>query len=393
MINKNTGDPISFTDIKNEFGMPPGKNLGAYRMSKNYGGLSNLALDNVDDTSQYHRPLTSNMPQSGTIKFSDFYQKKLNVIIDYFTGSTETDTNQSLQTGYKRYKAGKVKVLGFKSPSSLPTSDTSGTKIIMHVNKTLKKNKGNVDVTEAGMITVRTGGAWESGTDLRVDVGANGRIMGTGGGGGSGGQASKNGLPGRNGTTALGMAVNGDVHVYHGGQIIGGGGGGGGGGGAVQRDPNDPKRKAGGGGGGGGQGRNVGNGALGGYHDQSNSEEINKGKNGETGSANAGGSGGAGGNNDEEAKGGKGGAGFGAVVTMQNNNGERGFDGEEHPNGERTRGGAGGKGGSAVRRKNNNVSFQVYIADTNSNGAVVGPNPGLVVGNRSNSGSNQGFTG
>ena len=379
MINKNTGDRISFTDIKNEFGLPPGKNLGAYRMSKNYGGLSNLALDNVDNTGQTHRPLTSNMPQSGTIKFSDFYQKKLNVVIDYFSGTTETDENQSLQTGYRRYIAGgdKVRVLGFKSP---PTSDTSGTKIIMHVNKTLKKNKGGVNNTEAGMITVRTGGAWESGTELRVDVGSEGRIMGTGGGGGSGGQASKNGKPGRDGTTALGMAVTGDVHVYPGGQIIGGGGGGGGGGGAVQRDPGDPKRKAGGGGGGGGQGRNVGNGAVGGYHDQKNSEEINKGKNGEAGSATAGGSGGARGNNDEEARGGRGGAGFGAVTTMQNNDGERGDDGEERSNAERTRGGAGGKGGSAVRRKNGNVSFNVY-------------NGGLMVGNRSNSGSNQGFTG
>ena len=75
MINKNTGDPISFTDIKNEFGLPPDKNLGAYRMSVNVGGLSNLGLDNVDDTGQTHRPPTSIIPQSGTIKFSDFIRK------------------------------------------------------------------------------------------------------------------------------------------------------------------------------------------------------------------------------------------------------------------------------------------------------------------------------
>ena len=83
MINKNTGDTISFTDIKNEFGMPPGKNLGAYRISQSVGGLSNLGLDNDDDTGQSHRPPTSSIPQSGTIRFSDFYQKRLNVVVDY----------------------------------------------------------------------------------------------------------------------------------------------------------------------------------------------------------------------------------------------------------------------------------------------------------------------
>ena len=376
MINKNTGDPISFTDIKNEFGLPPDKNLGAYRMSKNYGSLSNLALDNVDDTNQAHRPPKPNFPQSGTIKFSDFYQKKLNVVIDYFTGDTETDTRQSLQTGYRRYVAGKVKVLGFKSP---PTSDTSGTKVFMHINKTLKKNKEGLD-TNASLITVRTGGAWESGTELRVDVGSEGRIMGAGGKGGGGGQASKNGKDGKDGTTALGMAFTGDVHVFPNGQIIGGGGGGGGGGGAVQKDYLDPRRRAGGGGGGGGQGRNTGDGANGGYHDRENNKYYNKGENGSNGTSEGGGAGGERGNNDGEAKGGDGGNGGGGMSTTQSNNGQDGDDGEKRNNGERTRGGKGGKGGSAVRRKNGSVSFNVY-------------NAGIMVGNRSNSSSNQGFTG
>tara|TARA_Y100000004_G_C8952792_1_gene429380 strand:+ start:1330 stop:2454 length:1125 start_codon:yes stop_codon:yes gene_type:complete len=374
MINKNTGDTISFTDIKNEFGMPPDQNLGAYRMSKNYGSLSNLALDNVDDTSQTHRPPTPNFPQSGTIKFSDFYQKKLNVVIDYFTGSTETDTNQSLQTGYRRYVAGDVRVLGFKSAPS----NTSGTKIIMHVNKTLKKNKQGG--TGVGEITVRTGGAWSSGTELRVDVGSEGRIIGAGGKGGAGGQASKNGQDGNDGTSALGMAFSGDVHVFPGGQIIGGGGGGGGGGGAVQKDFGDPRRRAGGGGGGGGQGRDVGVGNVGGYHNRKNNENYDKGEDGSNGTSEGGGAGGERGNNDGEAKGGDGGNGGGGMSTTQNNNGQDGDDGKEKSNGERTRGGKGGKGGSAVRRKDSNVSFNVY-------------NAGLMVGKRSNNSSNQGFTG
>ena len=62
---------------------------------------------------------------------------------------------------------------------------------------------------------------------------------------------------------------------------------------------------------------------------------------------------------------------------MQNNDGEKGFKGDSNQE-EFTRGGAGGKGGSSVRRKDSGVSFNVY-------------NGGLMVGNWTNSSSNQGF--
>ena len=375
MINKNTGDTISFSDIKNEFGLPPGRNLGAYRLSVNVGSLSNLGLDNVDNTSQTHRPPTSNFPQSGTIKFSDFYQKRLNVVVDYYSGGPEKESsnNINIKTGYKQYKSGKVKILGFKSS---PPSNTSGTKIIMHVNKKLSRSRSGEEGNSK--ITVRTGGAWESGTDLRVDVGSEGRIFGAGGKGGKGGKVAVDGKPGKDGTSALGMAFSGDVHVHPGGKIIGGGGGGGGGGGAGQRDPNNPWRRAGGGGGGGGQGDDVGLGNVGGYDTENQGGKFRRGQEGENGNSEQGGTGGNGGNNDGEAKGGKGGAGFGAIVSMQNNDGEKGFRGESNQN-ETTKGGAGGKGGSSVRRKNSGVSFNVY-------------NGGLMVGNWTNSSSNQGFS-
>ena len=380
MINKNPGDPISFTDIKNEFGLPPDKNLGAYRMSVNVGGLSNLALDNVDDIGQTHRPLTSIMPQSGTIKFSDFYQKRLNVIVDYYSGGPEVESknNVNIKTGYKQYKAGKVKILGFKSS---PPSNTGGTKIIIHVNKKLSRSSSGEDGNKK--ITLRTGGAWEEGTQLRVDVGSEGRIFGAGGKGGLGGQVNTDGKPGKDGTSALGMAFTGDVHVHPGGKIIGGGGGGGGGGGAGQKDKGDPWRRAGGGGGGGGQGVDNGLGNLGGYEEETNggttTEEgkFKRGKPGKNGDSEQGGTGGDGGNNHNEAFGGKGGAGFGAIVTMQNNNGEKGFRGDSDQE-EYTKGGAGGKGGSSVRRKDSNVSFNVY-------------NAGLMVGNWTQKNSNMGF--
>ena len=36
---------ISFGNIANEFGLPPGRNLGAYRVSKTVSDLSNLPLN------------------------------------------------------------------------------------------------------------------------------------------------------------------------------------------------------------------------------------------------------------------------------------------------------------------------------------------------------------
>ena len=69
MTIKNSGSSLSFTEISNEFGQPPGKNIGAYRVSQNVGSLSNLPLD-------------SGIPQSGQIAFSDFYGKRLNNVVD-----------------------------------------------------------------------------------------------------------------------------------------------------------------------------------------------------------------------------------------------------------------------------------------------------------------------
>ena len=64
---------ISFSDIRNEFGTPRNNNIGAYRVSETYGAMSNLPLDN-------------GIPQSGRINWSDFYNKRLNLIIDCYSG-------------------------------------------------------------------------------------------------------------------------------------------------------------------------------------------------------------------------------------------------------------------------------------------------------------------
>ena len=64
---------ISFSDIRNEFGTPRDNNIGAYRISETYGAMSNLPLDN-------------GIPQSGRINWSDFYNKRLNLILDCYSG-------------------------------------------------------------------------------------------------------------------------------------------------------------------------------------------------------------------------------------------------------------------------------------------------------------------
>jgi hypothetical protein len=64
--------PISFSQIANEFGLSPGRNLGAYRISQSVGTLSNLPLD-------------TGIPQSGPIGFGSFYGKRLNMVTDLFS--------------------------------------------------------------------------------------------------------------------------------------------------------------------------------------------------------------------------------------------------------------------------------------------------------------------
>ena len=63
---------ISYSDIKNEFGEPNGKNIGAYRVSQNIGELT-------------ARPLDTGIPKSGEIKFSDFYGKQLNIVVNFWS--------------------------------------------------------------------------------------------------------------------------------------------------------------------------------------------------------------------------------------------------------------------------------------------------------------------
>ena len=243
---------ISASQISNEFGLPPGRNLGAYRVSQSVGSLANLPLD-------------TGIPQSGSISFSNFYSKRLNIVVDFYSGGTVTR-----QTARTRYDNNSVTVIGgFKTrPSS-----GAGSRVIINVNKNIGSAQGNIN-----NVALRTG-SWESNTNLEIVVGPAGTIIGAGGNGGTG--TTGNGGSGTPGTSALGIQYT--TTIINQGLIFGGRGGGGGGGGATFRRCGKNQRgcKGGststltGGGGAGGQGFPGGTGGTGGNAGSSGTIDSN----------------------------------------------------------------------------------------------------------------------
>tara|TARA_Y100000287_G_scaffold133493_1_gene108472 strand:- start:964 stop:2067 length:1104 start_codon:yes stop_codon:yes gene_type:complete len=315
-INKtaNPGQNISFSDIENEFGQNNGRDLGEYRVSQTVGEMNNLPLD--DD-----------IPQSGSISFGDFAQKQLNVIVHY------SGTQIRPSTGRQKYSANSdVTVIGgFKGRPS----NSSGTRVVLHVSGTIGSSKDS-----QVHCALRTGGAWESGTELEVNVGGEGLIIGAGGNGGDGSNDyATEGENGKPGSSALGIAYTVDKVVVQGGGAIRAGGGGGAGGGASREDSATDRRTGAGGGGGGGAGYPAGNAGSGKSGVKGGGSEG-----GENGTITDGGDGGEGGNNDNEARGGGGGGG-GAPGGEVGEGGEGG-DNSSETDGEEGQANAGGEGGN-----------------------------------------------
>lgn len=317
---------ITFGNISNEFGLPPGKNLGAYRVSENHGSLSSLPLDNT-------------IPQSGEIRFSDFYSRRLNVVVNCYSGGTETRSNAR-----SKYNGNQVNVVGgFRGKPSNP----SGIKVIINVNKSFQSVKDN----NQNVVALRTG-EYGSNCLLRVDIGGSGYIGGAGGNGGNGN--SGNGSPGQNGNSGLGIdheSSDGTTVINNSGTISAGFGGGGGGGGAFDYDKGS-SRSAGGGGGGGGAGFPAGSGG---------SATGSGGGGGGNGGLNSGGAGGPGRNNDGEAVAGAGGNGG-------SNAGGPGAGGEGNGGeGSESQGGSAGGNGAAIRRESGGITISVV-----NNGTIRG---------------------
>ena len=310
---------ISFQNIEDEFGQNGSRSIGAYRLTQNIGTINNIPLD-------------AGIPTSGTIKFSDFYGKRLNIVVDCFSGGRED--RKSAKNDKWNNNAITV-VGGFRSKRE------SGSKIIINVGKKFCSDKNGVN-----NVALRTG-SWDGSATVQIDVGSGGQILGAGGDGGNGNNAYGSGSPGGDGSSGLGVDVNNcTVNIQSGGIIRAGFGGGGGGGGGRQRDKGRDRR-TGGGGGGGGMGCPSGNGGSG----------SQGGGGGGNGTETSGGGGGGGGNNDNQAYGGAGGSGGQAQGGA--GSGGRGFS-------QGGSGGAGGASGAAIRRIS---GFNVTI---NNSGTIQG---------------------
>ena len=265
MTIKNSGSELAFSEIEAEFGQPDnGRSLGRYRntdsefKNKSMGQLSNLPLD-------------TGIPTSGEIKFSQFYGKKLNMVVDYYddTGSSGGEASNVLNrqddgantlAATWRYNnlSNRVKVVGgyrdrptgTVSGYSLSSSTwQNGKKIFIHVNKQIGSVKSGSD-SDRNKVALRTGN-WPSGTSLQIDIGSSGRIQGAGGNGRQG--TTNNGTPSPAFTGTSGLGIEYPAQINNSGTIRCGYGGGGGGAGSwsdPNKNPRDFGRSGGGGGGG-----------------------------------------------------------------------------------------------------------------------------------------------
>ena len=303
--------PLSFSEIEAEFGAQSPRSLGSYRHTQTVNGLTFNGID-------------SGIPSSGEIKFSDFYGKSLNIVVDCFSGSTESRINAK----NNKWNNNDIVII---NPSTVSKKE-EGTKITIRVNKKFGSDKSNQQ-----HCALRTG-TWNNPAQIIVDLGSSAEIYGAGGDGGRGANGtSTNGFDGSDGSSGLGIEHQGTVINYRSGSLISAGfGGGGGGGGGRETSKND--RRAGGGGGGGGAGFPFGNGGIGGTP-QEGTRQANEdvGSPGTNATENTAGTGGAGGDNDDQAFGQKGGD---------------GGDNEQNPAAgpsDDSPGGAAGANGAAIR--------------------------------------------
>ena len=386
MTIKNSGSQLSFSEIEAEFGQPDnGRSFGRYRTTdsefknKNLGTLSNLPLD-------------TGIPTSGEIKFSQFYGKKLNLVVDYYNdnGTAGGEANNILNrqdngantlaaTWRYNNQSDRVKVVG--GYRDRPTGSVSGynlsssnwqngKKIMIHVNKQIGGAKATNNAG-TNLVALRTGG-WPAGTTLQIDIGPSGRIQGAGGNGRQGNTNSGTPSQAFPGSSALGIEY--PAQINNSGTIRCGYGGGGGGAGSWS-DPNKNPRDFGrsGGGGGGGAGIPAGDGGpqnTGGYGSAGNGgpgDQAGKGKAGSDASFDAGGNGGGGGVHGE----GPGGAGNGGNGGDRNDGAQSGTAGNPNRGG----GGAAGSNGFGIIFGTSSV-----LNSSSGDKNIAGADGGVIVG-------------
>ncbi len=244
-------NPIKYSQIIAEFGTPnnPNGGLGEFRISENVGSLTDRPLD--FDTCGLNA--NADIPQQGEIKFSDFYNSRLNQIVDLYS----IGNNTSRQNAKDRWNNGNVHIVGSTKTGKAIPPDTVDDKVIINVNATITSVKGTQ--THCALRT----GNWDTNTTLSIEIGSLGKLYGSGGDGGDGGSADESpGTDGGTGSSALGIQYPCSINNL--GVIQAGYGGGGGGGGNTRTTGGGKKSGAttngsSGGGGGGGAGLPAGN--------------------------------------------------------------------------------------------------------------------------------------
>ena len=269
-----TTGKISFSDIQKEFGRTTNGSFGGYRITDTQGGQD--------------FPLDDGIPTTGRIRFSDFHGKKLNILVDFYSENTQKQDIKG------RFDENEIHVIG---PRDSKPSSTSGKKIIAHVNK-LVSASGQSKIDGRLSCSLMTG-EWDPNTDLVINVGSAGTIIGAGGDGGRGSEGAGDFFAGKDGTSAIGINTTQTVSIINNGLISCGFGGGGGGKGGSKVVSTGKKSSAtavsSGGGGGGGAGSPVG---LGGEKG-TGATRGSDGKPGDDGEIDDGGAGGLGGNTDD----------------------------------------------------------------------------------------------
>ena len=350
MTIKAAGNPLEFSEIEAEFGAQSPRSLGAYRHSQTVNGLTFNGID-------------TGIPSGSNdeIKFSDFYGKSLNIVVDCYSGGTEYRVNAK-----SKYINNDIVII---NPTTV-SKKQQGTKITIRVNKKFGSNKNSVN-----HCALRTG-TWSNPAALIVDLGSNAKVYGAGGNGGEGADGvgannvGENGDKGGDGSSGLGIQHQGTVINLRSGAIIRRGyGGGGGGGGGRETSKND--RRAGGGGGGGGAGFPIGLAGAGGIPGSGTKDGGDeKGSAGTDGTETTGGTGGAGGDNEDQAFGGKGGDGGQNGKLAEPGDNSSVENQTEKGQNYSSVAGARGLNGAAIRKTSNSISFSFGINNGTTEGST-----------------------
>tara|TARA_A100000164_G_scaffold212441_1_gene188275 strand:- start:1132 stop:2127 length:996 start_codon:yes stop_codon:yes gene_type:complete len=322
MVVKSSGTSLSFSEIRTEFGNGD-NSLGQYRRDDNRFG--NKDLGDLEDL-----PLDTGVPTSGAIKFSDFYGKQLNVVIDCHRTGNNTYNHDAYTD---RFLNGNYDIVGNFKSSISKSQWQGGKKVIIHINK----HFGSEGATNRNQVAFNMGtynnnvnqSGWPNSTTLTLDVGDEGLVGGRGGKGGDAGNEEAVGESGGTGTSGMKIHSGFQDEISGESRIFGGGGGGGSGSGSEQNNWWD-KNSAGGGGGGGGTGLPAG---IDGTANGPGATEDPQGGGVNTApSSSTGGDGGRGGDN-EEAEGGNGGNGGGRNSSGGNASGGKNLAGDNESGG------------------------------------------------------------